>query len=52
MIASSILTNYGFKNVVNIHGGFAKIREVGEMEFIAGKCPTQLRMEKMDAIKQ
>ena len=51
MIASSILINNGFKNIVNIHGGFAKIKNVEGVELIAGKCPTTLRNEKLESLK-
>lgn len=51
MIASSILTNNGFENIVNIHGGFSKIKEVPGVPLIAGKCPTTLRKEKLESIK-
>ncbi len=50
MIASSILVNNGFKNIVNIHGGFSKIKRVDNMPLIAGKCPTTLRKEKLEAL--
>ena len=51
MIASSILINNGFKNTLNIHGGFAKIKDVEGVEVIAGKCPTTLRNEKLESLK-
>jgi hydroxyacylglutathione hydrolase len=51
MIASSILVNNGFKNILNIHGGFAKIKNVEGVELIAGKCPTTLRNEKLESLK-
>ena len=51
MIASSILNNHGFKNIINIHGGFSKIKNVKDVELIAGKCPTTLRNEKLEALK-
>lgn len=51
MIAASILVNNGFKNIVNIHGGFSKIKEVPNVSLIAGKCPTTLRNEKLEALK-
>ncbi len=47
MIASSILTNNGFENIINIHGGFDAIRLVKRIPLVAGKCPTELRNEKM-----
>lgn len=50
MIASSILIDNGFKNIVNIHGGFAKIKNVPGVELIAGKCPTTLRNEKLESL--
>jgi rhodanese-related sulfurtransferase len=50
MIASSILVNNGFRNIVNIHGGFGKIKKVGNVTLIAGKCPTTLRKEKLEAL--
>jgi rhodanese-related sulfurtransferase len=50
MIASSILIKNGFNNIVNIHGGFDKIRQVDGIELIAGKCPTTLRNEKLAAL--
>ncbi len=51
MIASSILATNGFKNIVNIHGGFAKIKKVQDVPLIAGKCPTTLRNEKLESLK-
>ena len=51
MIASSMLINNGFKNILNIHGGFGKIKNVEGVEFIAGKCPTTLRNEKLESLK-
>ena len=51
MIASSILNNHGFNNIINIHGGFSKIKNVKDVELIAGKCPTTLRNEKLEALK-
>ena len=51
MIASSILVNHGFKHIVNIHGGFAKIKNVDGVELITGKCPTTLRKEKLESLK-
>lgn len=50
MIASSILVNNGFRNIVNIHGGFSKIKKVDNVTLIAGKCPTTLRKEKLEAL--
>ena len=51
MIASSILINNGFHNILNIHGGFSKIKNVEGVELIAGKCPTTLRNEKLESLK-
>jgi rhodanese-related sulfurtransferase len=51
MIASSMLFNNGFKNIVNVHGGFDKIKNVEGIELIAGKCPTTLRNEKLESLK-
>jgi rhodanese-related sulfurtransferase len=50
MIASSILVNNGFKNVVNIHKGFSGIKKIEGVELIAGKCPTTLRKEKLESL--
>lgn len=50
MIASSILTNHGFSRLINVHGGFAKIKEQDDVELIAGKCPTTLRNEKLASV--
>jgi rhodanese-related sulfurtransferase len=50
MIAASILTNNGYKNLVNIHGGFSKIKNVQNVPLIAGKCPTTLRNEKLESL--
>ena len=50
MIAASILTNSGFKNLINVHGGFCKIRQVENVPLIAGKCPTTLRNEKLESL--
>lgn len=50
MIASSILIDNGFRNILNIHGGFDKIRNVRGIELIAGKCPTTLRNEKLESL--
>lgn len=50
MIAASILTNSGFKNLINIHGGFSKIKQVENVPLIAGKCPTTLRNEKLESL--
>lgn len=51
MIATSILMDNGFKNIRNVHGGFAKIKKVTNIPLIAGKCPTTLMNEKMEALK-
>ena len=51
MIASSILKNAGFSNFINIRGGYGKIKNVEGVELIAGKCPTSLRNEKLEALK-
>ena len=51
MTASSILKNSGFHNILNVHGGFDKIKNVNNIPFIAGKCPTTLRKEKLEAMK-
>jgi len=50
MIAASIMVNNGFKNIINIHGGFSKIKEVANVPLIAGKCPTALRKEKLESL--
>ncbi len=50
MIASSILKQHGFNNFKNVHGGFDKIKEQAAVELLAGKCPNQLRQEKLSAI--
>jgi hydroxyacylglutathione hydrolase len=50
MIAASILTNNGFSNIINVHDGFSKIREVPNMPLTAGKCPTALRKEKLESM--
>jgi hydroxyacylglutathione hydrolase len=50
MIAASILTNNGFSNIINVHEGFSKIREVPNMPLTAGKCPTALRKEKLESM--
>jgi len=50
IIASSILINKGFKNIINIHGGFSAIKSVEGVELIAGKCPTTLRKEKLESL--
>ena len=50
MIASSILVNNGFTNIMNIHGGFSTIKKVKDIPLIAGKCPTTLRKEKLEAL--
>ena len=51
MIAASILANHGFEHIVNVHGGFAKIKRLSGVELIAGKCPTTLRKEKFASLK-
>lgn len=51
MIATSILTNKGFEKIINIHGGFNKIKKVANVPLISGKCPTTLRKEKLEALK-
>ena len=51
MIASSMLLNHGFKNILNVHGGFGKIKQVEGVELIAGKCPTTLRNERLESLK-
>ncbi len=51
MIASSLLANHGFKNIINVHGGFDSIKLVDGMPLIAGKCPTTLRKEKLESLK-
>ena len=50
MIASSILKQEGFDNFRNVHGGFDQIKEQKEIELLAGKCPNQLRQEKLSEI--
>ncbi|MFP4093368.1 MAG: MBL fold metallo-hydrolase [Cyclobacteriaceae bacterium] len=50
MIASSILKQHGFQQIKNVAGGFAKIKEAAELPLVAGKCPNQLRQEKMAAL--
>jgi hydroxyacylglutathione hydrolase len=50
MIAASILKSYGIYNVKNVYGGFNALREEDKLELIAGKCPNQLRQEKLDSL--
>jgi glyoxylase-like metal-dependent hydrolase (beta-lactamase superfamily II)/rhodanese-related sulfurtransferase len=50
MIAASILKANGIKDFVNVSGGFDQIRKNEGIELIAGKCPTQLRNEKLAAL--
>lgn len=50
MIASSILKQNGFTNFKNVLGGFNAIKENTEVEILAGKCPNQLRQEKLSSI--
>jgi glyoxylase-like metal-dependent hydrolase (beta-lactamase superfamily II)/rhodanese-related sulfurtransferase len=50
MIASSILTNHGYKNFKNVTGGFKDIKENTDVKLLAGKCPTQLRQEKLASV--
>lgn len=50
MIASSILKQNGFTNFKNVLGGFDAIKENTEVELLAGKCPNQLRQEKLSSI--
>ncbi len=50
MIAASILKSYGIYNVKNVYGGFNALRGEDKLELIAGKCPNQLRQEKLDSL--
>lgn len=50
MIAASILKSKGFTNVKNVYGGFNALREESKVKLVAGKCPNQLRQEKLDAL--
>ena len=51
MIASSILLANGFKQVVNIRGGFDAMKEIENIPVVVGKCPTQIRNEKLASLK-
>jgi len=50
MIASSILKKHGFANFKNVLGGFKAIQEQTDVEMLAGKCPNQLRQEKLSSV--
>ncbi len=50
MIASSILKQNGFSDFKNVLGGFDKIKEQSAIELLAGKCPNQLRQEKLSVV--
>lgn len=51
MIAASILVNNGFEHIINVREGFDEIKKVANVPLIAGKCPTTLRKEKLEALK-
>ncbi|HBH24217.1 MAG TPA: MBL fold metallo-hydrolase [Cytophagales bacterium] len=51
MIASSIMKSNGFKDFANVYGGFDKMKNVEGMSLVAGKCPNQLRQEKLESLK-
>lgn len=51
MIAASILTSNGFEQIINVREGFDEIKKVANVPLIAGKCPTTLRKEKLEALK-
>jgi len=50
MIAASILKSSGIYKVKNVYGGFNALREEDKLELIAGKCPNQIRQEKLDSL--
>lgn len=50
MIAASILKAGGFKDIVNVYEGFDAIRMIEGMPLVAGKCPTTIRNEKLEAL--
>ena len=52
MTASSILKKSGYHNILNVHGGFDKIKNMDNVPLIAGRCPTALRKEKLEALNQ
>jgi hypothetical protein len=39
-------------HILNVHGGFDKIKNVDNVPLIAGRCPTTLRKEKLEAMNQ
>jgi len=50
MIAASILKSKGITNFFNVREGFDQLKLVDGVDLIAGKCPTQLRNEKLESI--
>jgi hydroxyacylglutathione hydrolase len=50
MIASSIMKARGFNKIVNLLGGFDAVKKLDGMPIITGKCPNQLRREKLEAL--
>ena len=50
MIAASILHANGFNKIVNLAGGFDELKKLEGMPIIVGKCPNQLRREKLESM--
>jgi rhodanese-related sulfurtransferase len=50
MIAASLLKSKGFNNIVNVYEGFDAIKMIEGMPLISGKCPTQVRNEKLETL--
>ena len=49
MIASSLLKKHGFRNVLNIHGGFDEMKKQDGLDLQEGACPTKAREERLAA---
>jgi hypothetical protein len=50
MIAASMLKSKGFNHIVNVYEGFDAIKMIEGVPLISGKCPTQLRNDKLEAL--
>lgn len=51
MIAAAILKANGLHNFYNVYGGFDQLKLEEGLDLIAGKCPNQLRREKLDELE-
>jgi glyoxylase-like metal-dependent hydrolase (beta-lactamase superfamily II)/rhodanese-related sulfurtransferase len=50
MIAASMLKSKGFNHIVNVYEGFDAIKMIEGVPLISGKCPTQVRNDKLEAL--